>query len=208
MILHPTYQKRRFYRIQKGMKAMYNASILPVQNEVFELLRFLLYMKTREPAKFLSIPLFAYPLQDMVTIQRLIRGFLARRLVRKFRLHLQESPEQMLARYSQSIRFVINIQRLVRGFLHRRFVKKIKQARQEVSTGRPSLKGAVLSSRVIMLTKAIQKTVTSAKAGAIARLFIRSRRAQIRRCIRMQKASKHLQKFLQLVAFARVKGKS
>ena len=190
-------QRRRFYRIQKGMKALYSASILRRLNETWDLLKFLLYMKGKKVQKLKRLPLFAYPTHSVVTCQRLIRGFLARKQVRGLRKHLQETPEAMVNRYQLSLKSVILIQRYVRGFTQRRFAAKLKALR----AGRPVLKGQVLSSRLIILAKALQKPVKRIQAQVLPRLAVRNKRAQVKRCIKLQKAAKEMNKLMQALAF-------
>jgi hypothetical protein len=194
---NPKTQRRRFYRIQKGFKALYSASILRRLNETWDLLKFLLYMKGKKAQKLKRLPLFAYPSSSVLTCQRLIRGFLGRKQVRGLRKHLLETPEAMVARYQISLKSVILIQRYVRGFTQRRFAAKLREMR----ANRPVLKGQVLSSRLIILSKALQKPIKRIQTQVLPRLAVRNKRAQVKRCIKLQKAAKEMHKLMQALAF-------
>ena len=208
MASHPKYQRRRFYRIQKGMKALYTASILSVQNDVFELLRFLLYMKGKR-GKLGNLPLFAYPTKSVVHGQRLVRGFLARRYVKRLRVHMGESKEEMVGRYQIAVKSVVLIQRLARGFLARKLADRLRVTQQmHGQVARPQLRGQVLSSRVFMLVKALSHPVKRYQGLVIPRLSAKNHRKQIRRCIRLQRAAKEMQKAIQVFAFRTIKAGS
>ena len=103
----------------------------------------------------------------------------------------------MLTRYQTSLKAVILIQRYVRGFTQRRRDAQLRS----LSSGRPVLKGQMLSSRLILLAKALQKPVKRTQAQVLPKLAIRNRRAYIKRCIKLQKAGKKIQKLLQTLAF-------
>ena len=188
--------RRRYYRIQKGIKALYNASILSSQTEVFELLKFLLYLESRRLTNLKHFPLFAYPKKEVVACQRLVRGFLGRRKAGYRRLARGTVPQSLVLKYGSGEKFIVRIQKAVRGFLGRLKAAKLRE--------RKSVRPAVLHSRLIVLVNAVQKAMNRYLAGFVAKLVLRKRRLQTKLVIRLQRGSKTLLHSLKSIGFRRL----
>jgi protoporphyrinogen oxidase len=79
--LLPAYLKRRYYNIQKGMKAIIQVCITNPKNFSFEIFKYALYAKTySRKSEFLNLkPEFVEFLPGIIKIQKFVRGHLARK---------------------------------------------------------------------------------------------------------------------------------
>ena len=105
--LLPKYLKRRFYAIQKAMKAIIQVCVTNQQSFTFEIMKYALYSKTfTDDHSLLSFqPKFVEFLPEIIQIQKLVRGHLARKRTNTL---IQERKKVKKSRKSRNPKFVIN----------------------------------------------------------------------------------------------------
>ncbi|OMJ67795.1 hypothetical protein SteCoe_34950 [Stentor coeruleus] len=101
--LLPSFVRRRYYAIQKGMKAIIHVSITNPISYSFEMMKYALYRKTYDGEQSLMsfTPEFVQFLPEIIQIQKFVRGHLARKRTRTLK------EEKRKARRAKMPKFVL-----------------------------------------------------------------------------------------------------
>lgn len=198
----PKYLKRRYYAIQKSIKAISHIMMGNTCGAVFELMKFLMYYKDRPTASesMSLIPLGYYTQSKIRLLQRYIRGFLARR--RRDKLRIEKIQRDRLALLvnilTPHISVIKRIQRkfkayyqlrkvtIVRKTVHKTSLKshpstKLRESlsRSQLTPQRPSHRPTPKPGVTFIEPKSRRKEAVTALVSALKRWVLRMRKSRV-----------------------------